>query len=129
MPWQAKHPGGPAACAGQAARGLQHPVLTDHVSAARLCPPSPHPLRHPSRVWGAGTASGAPQTGAQRRSIPRAPSHVQSHFSGSVVGESAMRGEQDVGSPLAFDFQVSWGWPARGGVLADLGSSLALLRR
>uniref|UniRef100_A0A8C6NFB9 Uncharacterized protein n=1 Tax=Melopsittacus undulatus TaxID=13146 RepID=A0A8C6NFB9_MELUD len=39
----------------------------------------------------------------------QAPSHVQSHFSGSVLGESAMRGEQDVGSPLAFDFQVSWG--------------------
>ncbi|NWZ54224.1 ITA3 protein, partial [Haliaeetus albicilla] len=34
-------------------------------------------------------------------------SHAQSHFSGTVVGESAMRREQDVGSPLAFDFQVT----------------------
>lgn len=39
VPWQAKHPGGPAARAGQVAGGLQHPVLADHVSAARLCPP------------------------------------------------------------------------------------------
>lgn len=44
-----------------------------------------------------------------RDPVPRASSHAQSHFSGTVVGESAMRREQDVGSPLAFDFQVSWG--------------------
>ncbi|NXW25992.1 ITA3 protein, partial [Circaetus pectoralis] len=42
-------------------------------------------------------------------SLTIASSHAQSHFSGTVVGESAMRREQDVGSPLAFDFQVSWG--------------------
>ncbi|NXD17305.1 ITA3 protein, partial [Nothocercus nigrocapillus] len=33
-------------------------------------------------------------------------SHIQSYFSGTVVGESAMRHEQDVGSALSFDFQV-----------------------
>uniref|UniRef100_A0A8B9FYU8 Integrin subunit alpha 3 n=1 Tax=Amazona collaria TaxID=241587 RepID=A0A8B9FYU8_9PSIT len=48
------------------------------------------------------------------------PSHVQSHFSGSVLGESAMRGEQDVGSPLAFDFQVS----TKGESLGALGTIL-----
>uniref|UniRef100_A0A8B9C6U8 Integrin subunit alpha 3 n=1 Tax=Anser brachyrhynchus TaxID=132585 RepID=A0A8B9C6U8_9AVES len=42
-------------------------------------------------------------------SLTVAPSHTQSHFSGVVVGESAMRSEQDVGSALAFDFQVSFG--------------------
>ncbi|NWS62664.1 ITA3 protein, partial [Chunga burmeisteri] len=42
-------------------------------------------------------------------SLSVASSHAQSHFSGTVVGESAMWREQDVGSPLAFDFQVSWG--------------------
>ncbi|NXX46453.1 ITA3 protein, partial [Tricholaema leucomelas] len=42
-------------------------------------------------------------------SLTIAFSHTQSHFSGTVVGESAMRKEQDVGSPLSFDFQVSWG--------------------
>lgn len=41
--------------------------------------------------------------------VPRASPHAQSHFSGTVVGESAMRREQDVGSPLTFDFQVSRG--------------------
>ncbi|NWJ06256.1 ITA3 protein, partial [Crypturellus undulatus] len=41
-------------------------------------------------------------------------SHVQSYFSGTVVGESAMRKEQDVGSALNFDFQVR---PARSGGL------------
>uniref|UniRef100_A0A8V5GNC7 ITA3 protein n=1 Tax=Melopsittacus undulatus TaxID=13146 RepID=A0A8V5GNC7_MELUD len=50
----------------------------------------------------------------------QAPSHVQSHFSGSVLGESAMRGEQDVGSPLAFDFQVS----TKGESLGALGTIL-----
>ncbi|NXD72660.1 ITA3 protein, partial [Eolophus roseicapillus] len=47
-------------------------------------------------------------------SLTIAPSHVQSHFSGSVLGESAMREEQDVGSPLTFDFQVSWGLASTG---------------
>ncbi|NXT39360.1 ITA3 protein, partial [Pelecanoides urinatrix] len=42
-------------------------------------------------------------------SLTIASPHAQSYFSGTVVGESAMRREQDVGSPLAFDFQVSWG--------------------
>ncbi|KFQ49015.1 Integrin alpha-3, partial [Nestor notabilis] len=53
-------------------------------------------------------------------SLTIAPSHVQSHFSGSVLGESAMRGEQDVGSPLAFDFQVS----TKGESLGALGTIL-----
>ncbi|NXF52688.1 ITA3 protein, partial [Oceanites oceanicus] len=50
-------------------------------------------------------------------------SHVQSYFSGTVVGESAMRREQDVGSPLAFDFQVSWGAAGthRGGGVGSVG--------
>uniref|UniRef100_A0A8B9ZUG1 Integrin subunit alpha 3 n=1 Tax=Anas zonorhyncha TaxID=75864 RepID=A0A8B9ZUG1_9AVES len=52
--------------------------------------------------------------------VPRAPSYAQSHFSGVVVGESAMRNEQDVGSALAFDFQVS----TKGEALGDLGTIL-----
>uniref|UniRef100_A0A8C5ITW0 Integrin subunit alpha 3 n=1 Tax=Junco hyemalis TaxID=40217 RepID=A0A8C5ITW0_JUNHY len=40
-------------------------------------------------------------------SLSIASSHIQSYFSGTVVGESAMKQEQDVGSPLTFDFQVS----------------------
>uniref|UniRef100_A0A8C3N723 Integrin alpha-3 n=1 Tax=Geospiza parvula TaxID=87175 RepID=A0A8C3N723_GEOPR len=39
-------------------------------------------------------------------SLSIASSHIQSYFSGTVVGESAMKREQDVGSPLTFDFQV-----------------------
>ncbi|XP_021233293.1 integrin alpha-3-like [Numida meleagris] len=50
--------------------------------------------------------------------VPRAPAHVQSHFSGTVLGESAMRSEQDVGSPLAFDFQVT----TKGEALGTLGT-------
>ncbi|XP_041282183.1 integrin alpha-3 [Onychostruthus taczanowskii] len=38
-------------------------------------------------------------------SLSIASSHIQSYFSGTVVGESAMKQEQDVGSPLTFDFQ------------------------
>lgn len=51
-PRQAKHPG-PGACAGQAAGGLQHPVLADHVSAARPCPPPSLcvPSVHPAWIW------------------------------------------------------------------------------
>nr|XP_021136668.1 integrin alpha-3 [Columba livia] len=52
--------------------------------------------------------------------VPRVPPHAQSHFSGTVVGESAMRREQDVGSPLAFDFQVT----TKGESLGDLGTIL-----
>ncbi|XP_065507030.1 integrin alpha-3 isoform X2 [Caloenas nicobarica] len=53
-------------------------------------------------------------------SLSVAPPHAQSHFSGMVVGESAMRREQDVGSPLAFDFQVT----TKGESLGDLGTIL-----
>uniref|UniRef100_A0A8C3BQ99 Integrin subunit alpha 3 n=1 Tax=Cairina moschata TaxID=8855 RepID=A0A8C3BQ99_CAIMO len=53
-------------------------------------------------------------------SLTVAPSHAQSHFSGVVVGESAMRSEQDVGSALAFDFQVS----TKGEALGELGTIL-----
>ncbi|XP_040392509.1 integrin alpha-3 [Cygnus olor] len=53
-------------------------------------------------------------------SLTVAPSHTQSHFSGVVVGESAMRSEQDVGSALAFDFQVS----TKGEALGALGTIL-----
>ncbi|XP_030364250.1 integrin alpha-3 isoform X1 [Strigops habroptila] len=53
-------------------------------------------------------------------SLTIVPSHVQSHFSGSVLGESAMRGEQDVGSPLTFNFQVS----TKGESLGALGTIL-----
>ncbi|NXX15704.1 ITA3 protein, partial [Podargus strigoides] len=53
-------------------------------------------------------------------SLTVAPSHAQSHFSGTVVGESAMRREQDVGSPLAFDFQVT----TKGESLGALGTIL-----
>uniref|UniRef100_A0A8D2PVQ7 Integrin subunit alpha 3 n=1 Tax=Zosterops lateralis melanops TaxID=1220523 RepID=A0A8D2PVQ7_ZOSLA len=49
-----------------------------------------------------------------------ASSHLQSYFSGAVVGESAMRHEQDVGSALAFDFQVT----TKGESLGSLGSIL-----
>ncbi|OXB55966.1 hypothetical protein ASZ78_011411 [Callipepla squamata] len=51
-------------------------------------------------------------------SLSVAPAHVQSHFSGTVLGESAMRSEQDVGSPLAFDFQVM----TKGEALGTLGT-------
>ncbi|XP_068275007.1 integrin alpha-3 isoform X2 [Nyctibius grandis] len=51
-------------------------------------------------------------------SLAIAPSHAQSHFSGRVLGESAMRHEQDVGSPLAFDFQVT----TKGEALGALGT-------
>ncbi|XP_074782983.1 integrin alpha-3 isoform X2 [Athene noctua] len=53
-------------------------------------------------------------------SLTIASSHAQSQFSGTVVGESAMRKEQDVGSPLAFDFQVS----TKGESLGTLGTIL-----
>ncbi|XP_033025506.1 integrin alpha-3 [Lacerta agilis] len=32
---------------------------------------------------------------------------LQTHFSGTVMGESAMKHEEDVGSPIEFDFQVT----------------------
>ncbi|NWS76361.1 ITA3 protein, partial [Crotophaga sulcirostris] len=51
-------------------------------------------------------------------SLTISSSHVQSHFSGTVVGESAMRREQDVGSPLTFDFQVT----TKGESLGTLGT-------
>ncbi|NWV36440.1 ITA3 protein, partial [Grantiella picta] len=51
---------------------------------------------------------------------PRASSHIQSYFSGTVVGESAMKQEQDVGSPLTFDFQVT----TKGESLGTLGTIL-----
>uniref|UniRef100_A0A8C4UIB6 Integrin alpha-3 n=1 Tax=Falco tinnunculus TaxID=100819 RepID=A0A8C4UIB6_FALTI len=50
----------------------------------------------------------------------QASSHAQSHFSGTVVGESAMQREQDVGSPLSFDFQVT----TKGESLGTLGTIL-----
>ncbi|CAM9802443.1 unnamed protein product [Bubo scandiacus] len=53
-------------------------------------------------------------------SLTIASSHAQSQFSGTVVGESAMRKEQDVGSPLTFDFQVS----TKGESLGTLGTIL-----
>ncbi|NXS33471.1 ITA3 protein, partial [Pomatostomus ruficeps] len=53
-------------------------------------------------------------------SLSIASSHIQSHFSGAVVGESAMKREQDVGSPLAFDFQVT----TKGESLGTLGTIL-----
>ncbi|NXY25023.1 ITA3 protein, partial [Atrichornis clamosus] len=53
-------------------------------------------------------------------SLSIASSHVQSYFSGTVVGESAMRQEQDVGSPLTFDFQVT----TKGESLGTLGTIL-----
>lgn len=31
---------------------------------------------------------------------------MQTYFSGTVVGESAMKKEADVGSPVRFDFKV-----------------------
>ncbi|NXQ53434.1 ITA3 protein, partial [Anthoscopus minutus] len=52
--------------------------------------------------------------------VPRASSHIQSYFSGTVVGESAMKQEQDVGSPLTFDFQVT----TKGESLGTLGTIL-----
>ncbi|NWW41949.1 ITA3 protein, partial [Panurus biarmicus] len=58
-------------------------------------------------------------------SLSIASSHIQSYFSGTVVGESAMKQEQDVGSPLTFDFQVSWAWPAaEGGGFGNAGLHL-----
>ncbi|XP_029819362.1 integrin alpha-3, partial [Manacus vitellinus] len=56
----------------------------------------------------------------QNQPLPRASSHVQSYFSGVVVGESAMKQEQDVGSPLTFDFQVT----TKGESLGSLGTIL-----
>ncbi|NWV72727.1 ITA3 protein, partial [Dasyornis broadbenti] len=53
-------------------------------------------------------------------SLSIASSHIQSYFSGTVVGESAMRQEQDVGSPLTFDFQVT----TKGESLGTLGTIL-----
>ncbi|NXG13119.1 ITA3 protein, partial [Grallaria varia] len=53
-------------------------------------------------------------------SLSIASSHVQSYFSGVVVGESAMKQEQDVGSPLTFDFQVT----TKGESLGALGTIL-----
>ncbi|KAM4884650.1 integrin alpha-3 [Sylvia borin] len=53
-------------------------------------------------------------------SLSIASSHIQSYFSGAVVGESAMEREQDVGSALAFDFQVT----TKGESLGTLGTIL-----
>ncbi|NXU83277.1 ITA3 protein, partial [Xiphorhynchus elegans] len=53
-------------------------------------------------------------------SLSIASSHIQSYFSGVVVGESAMQREQDVGSPLTFDFQVT----TKGESLGNLGTIL-----
>ncbi|XP_072775213.1 integrin alpha-3 isoform X2 [Taeniopygia guttata] len=53
-------------------------------------------------------------------SLSIASSHIQSYFSGTVVGESAMEQEQDVGSPLTFDFQVT----TKGESLGTLGTIL-----
>ncbi|NXC08539.1 ITA3 protein, partial [Orthonyx spaldingii] len=53
-------------------------------------------------------------------SLSIASSHIQSYFSGAVVGESAMKQEQDVGSPLTFDFQVT----TKGESLGTLGTIL-----
>ncbi|NWR25877.1 ITA3 protein, partial [Emberiza fucata] len=53
-------------------------------------------------------------------SLSIASSHIQSYFSGTVVGESAMKQEQDVGSALAFDFQVT----TKGESLGTLGTIL-----
>ncbi|XP_075579066.1 LOW QUALITY PROTEIN: integrin alpha-3 [Pelecanus crispus] len=47
-------------------------------------------------------------------------SHVQSHFSGKVVGESAMRRDEDVGSALTFNFEVT----TKGESLGTLGTIL-----
>ncbi|XP_062993445.1 integrin alpha-3 [Elgaria multicarinata webbii] len=43
---------------------------------------------------------------------------LQSYFSGKVMGESAMKHEEDVGSPLEFDFQVT----AKAESLGSLGT-------
>ncbi|XP_075767802.1 integrin alpha-3 [Pelodiscus sinensis] len=43
---------------------------------------------------------------------------LQTSFSGKVMGESAMRGEEDVGSPVRFDFQVN----TKGESLGSLGT-------
>ncbi|XP_056368295.1 integrin alpha-3 [Oenanthe melanoleuca] len=53
-------------------------------------------------------------------SLSIASSHIQSYFSGTVVGESAMKQEQDVGSALTFDFQVT----TKGESLGTLGTIL-----
>ncbi|NWW16955.1 ITA3 protein, partial [Falcunculus frontatus] len=53
-------------------------------------------------------------------SLSIASSHIQSYFSGTVVGESAMKQEQDVGSPLTFEFQVT----TKGESLGTLGTIL-----
>lgn len=97
---QAEHAGRPAARAGPAAGGLQPAVLAERVSAAPGPPHSPI-SQHCLTLL--------PFTPPPPQIVPRAPAHLQSHFSGTVMGESAMRSEQDVGSPLAFDFQVRLG--------------------
>ncbi|XP_062813684.1 integrin alpha-3 isoform X1 [Anolis carolinensis] len=43
---------------------------------------------------------------------------LQSHFSGTVMGESAMKHEEDVGSPIRFHFQVT----TKGESLGSLGT-------
>ncbi|XP_048373643.1 integrin alpha-3 isoform X2 [Sphaerodactylus townsendi] len=43
---------------------------------------------------------------------------LQSYFSGTVMGESAMKSETDVGSPIEFDFQVT----TKGESLGSLGT-------
>ena len=69
-----------------------------------------------------GPHSAPPHSTASHHS----PAHVQSHFSGTVMGESAMRSEQDVGSPLAFDFQVRLGTSemGRGGTVGGWEGSI-----
>ena len=111
---QAEHAGRPAARAGPAAGGLQPAVLAERVSAA----PGPHSA--PSHSTASHPSPPPPQI------VPRAPAHVQSHFSGTVMGESAMRSEQDVGSPLAFDFQVRLGTSemGRGGTVGGWEGSI-----
>ena len=111
---QAEHAGRPAARAGPAAGGLQPAVLAERVSAA----PGPHSA--PPHSTASHPSPPPPQI------VPRAPAHVQSHFSGTVMGESAMRSEQDVGSPLAFDFQVRLGTSemGRGGTVGGWEGSI-----
>lgn len=49
--------------------------------------------------------------------LPRMNHRLQSFFSGTVMGEAAMKTVEDVGSPLKYEFQVR----------APLGSWLATL--
>ncbi|XP_006276744.1 integrin alpha-3 [Alligator mississippiensis] len=51
-------------------------------------------------------------------SLAVTPSQVQTYFSGTVVGESAMKKEADVGSPVRFDFKVN----TKGEALGSLGT-------